>query len=78
MSAAIIGGRSDTTIGTRVRLLRETKGLARLEVQRITGVSEATIARAEVGGVVTRRTAERLAAALGVPADDLVGRDGDA
>jgi transcriptional regulator with XRE-family HTH domain len=69
---------SDTTVGTRIRMLREAKSLARLEVQRLTGVSEATIARAEVGGVVTRRTAERLAPALGVLVADLLPADGEA
>jgi transcriptional regulator with XRE-family HTH domain len=67
---------SDTTIGTRIRMLREAKGLARLEVQRLTGISEATIARAEVGGVVTRRTAERLAVVLECGADDLLPSGG--
>lgn len=59
-------------IGNRIRLLREDRGLARLAVQRLTGVSEATIARAERGGIVTRRTAERLAAALDVKPEDLM------
>jgi transcriptional regulator with XRE-family HTH domain len=63
---------SDTSIGTRIRMLREARGLVRLEVQRLSGISEATIARAEVGAVVTRRTAERLAPVLECGADDLL------
>jgi transcriptional regulator with XRE-family HTH domain len=66
---------SDAFIGYKIRVLREAKRLARLDVQRLTGISEATIARAERGGVVSRRTAERLAVVLGVPADDQLPGD---
>lgn len=59
-------------IGTKIRSLRKAKRLALLDVQRLSGVSEATIVRAERGGTVSRRTAERLAPVLGVQADDLL------
>lgn len=57
--------------GEVIRSRREALGLARIDVQRLARVSEATIARAERGGVVSRRTAERLAPVLGVSPDDL-------
>jgi hypothetical protein len=41
------------------------------------GLSWSTVYRAEVGGVVTRRTAERLAPVLGVCAEDLFGAPRD-
>jgi transcriptional regulator with XRE-family HTH domain len=63
---------SDAFIGTKLRMLREAKRLARLDLQRLTGISEATIARAERGGVVSRRTAERLAPVLECDAADLL------
>jgi transcriptional regulator with XRE-family HTH domain len=63
-------------IGEVIRELREARRLARLDVQRLSGLSEATITRAELGGTVTRRTAERLAPVLGVEPDALLPRDG--
>jgi transcriptional regulator with XRE-family HTH domain len=63
---------SESFIGTHIRMLREARRLARLDVQRLTGISEATIARAERAGVVSNRTAERLAGVLGVSPDDLL------
>ncbi len=68
----------DTISGNRLRALREEKRLARLDVQRLTGVSESTLSRAERGGILTRKTAERLAPLLGVSVDDLLGRAGGA
>jgi len=43
-----------------------------MTLRRQTGISERTLNRAEVAGVVSRRTAERLAPALGVEAEDLI------
>lgn len=58
-------------IGDLIRDLREQKRRTRLDIQRETGLSEATIIRAEKAGVVSRRTAERLASALGVSPEEL-------
>jgi transcriptional regulator with XRE-family HTH domain len=58
-------------IGERIRKLRERRKLSQVALQRLTGLSQTTIYRAEVGGVVTRRTAEKLAPALGVRAEEL-------
>jgi transcriptional regulator with XRE-family HTH domain len=63
----------NTFIGTKLRSLREAKGLARLQLQRLTGLAQCTIERAEIAGVITRRTAERLAPVLGVRPEDLFG-----
>jgi len=62
-------------VGDRVRRLGESRHLSRMVLARLSGVSWSTLYRAEVGGVVTRRTAERLAVVLGVPADDLLPGD---
>jgi len=59
-------------VGDVIRGLREAKRLARLDLQRLSGVSEATIARAELGGTITRRTAERLGRVLGVEPERLL------
>jgi len=50
--------------GDRVKKLREAGGLSQMALCRLSGVSQATLYRAEVGGVVTRATAERLSLAL--------------
>ena len=55
-----------------LRALREERQLARLRLQLLSGVSEATIARAEIGGRLSRKTAVRLAAALGCKLDELL------
>ncbi len=60
---------ANTFIGDRIRSLRGRR--TRLDIQRETGVSEATLLRAEKAGVVSRRTAERLADAFGVSPEEL-------
>lgn len=61
----------ESFIGDRIRQLREDRRLSRLDVQRETGLSEATIIRAERAGIVTTRTAQLLAPALGVRPEEL-------
>lgn len=58
-------------IGARIRRLREAKNLTGAAIQRLTGLSQATLYRVEVAGVVTPRSARLLAKVLGVPAEDL-------
>jgi transcriptional regulator with XRE-family HTH domain len=52
-------------VGDRIRRLREGKGLSQMTLRRLSGLSPTTIYRAEVGGVVTHKTASRLATVLG-------------
>ena len=61
----------DPFVGDRIRKLREERRLSRLDLQRKTGLSEATISRAERAGVVTARTSELLAEVLGVAPEEL-------
>jgi transcriptional regulator with XRE-family HTH domain len=58
-------------IGDKVRRLREARGISQMRICRLTGISERTMSRVEVAGVVTRRTAERLAPVLGVNVAEL-------
>ncbi len=58
-------------VGDRIRNLREQHRLSQVALQRLTGLSQTTIYRAEVGGVVTMRTAARLAPVLGVDPAEL-------
>lgn len=58
-------------IGDRIRKLREQKRLSQVALQRLTGLSQTTLYRAEVGGVVTARTVARLAPVLGVDPAEL-------
>jgi transcriptional regulator with XRE-family HTH domain len=62
-------------VGDRLRRLRESRHLSLMVLARHSGASWSTLYRAEVGGVMTRRTAERVAPVLGVPAADLLPRD---
>ncbi len=59
--------------GARVKQLRDAAGYSQMALARMSGLSQATIIRAELAGVVTRRTAERLAPVLGIGADELLG-----
>lgn len=59
-------------IGDRLRRLRTARRLSLMAVQRLSGVSWSTLYRCEVGGVLTRRTAERLAPVLGVEVEALL------
>lgn len=54
-----------------VRLLRESMGLSLRDVERETGVSNATLSHVERGCDTTLRTALRLAAFFGVPVEVL-------
>jgi transcriptional regulator with XRE-family HTH domain len=67
---------ADDFVGTRIRKLREAKGLSAMALQRLTGLSQATLYRAEQGGVVSPRTAEKLSEALRCRASDLLKAGG--
>lgn len=58
--------------GDRIKRLREAAGYSQMRLCRVTGISQATLYRAEVGGVVSLETARRLAVALGVSPSSLV------
>ena len=61
-------------VGDKIKRLRAERRLSQLDVQRMSGVSQSTIIRAERAGSVTERTARRLSRVLGVnPADLLPG-----
>lgn len=64
------------TPGDRIKRLRESAGYSQMRLCRVTGISQATLYRAEVGGVVTVKTAKRVAAVLGCAPEDLMPRDG--
>jgi transcriptional regulator with XRE-family HTH domain len=64
--------------GLRLRAIREGKGWSRQTLSRKSGVSEATVARAELYGQdVKLSTWDAWAAALDVPVSELVA-DGEA
>jgi transcriptional regulator with XRE-family HTH domain len=64
---------SSEFVGDRLRRLRELRRLSQMAEARRAGLSWSTVYRAEVGGVVTRRTAERLAPILGTTPEELLG-----
>jgi transcriptional regulator with XRE-family HTH domain len=63
-------------LGARIKALRERKGLNQSELARECGIAPATISRLESGDLKDVQTAiaTRLAQALGVSIDYLVGR----
>jgi transcriptional regulator with XRE-family HTH domain len=64
-------------VGERIRRLRRQKRLSQVAIQRLTGVSQSTLYRAEAGGILTPDTAAALAAVLGCSAEDLLGAAGE-
>lgn len=64
------------TFGERLRRLRAARGLTQLELGRTVGLSQRMVAYYEVqGGTPGPELLARMAEALGVSADALVGRD---
>jgi transcriptional regulator with XRE-family HTH domain len=63
------------TLGERIKTLRETRGLGQRELARLADVRQPTISQLENGqrADVTTETAKRLALALGVSVDYLIG-----
>jgi transcriptional regulator with XRE-family HTH domain len=63
------------TLGERVKTLRERQGLTQSELAQRCGIAQATISRLETGDLkdVQSSVAKRLARALGVTVDYLVG-----
>ena len=59
-------------VGDKIRMLRTELRLSRMKVVRLSGLGRETIKEAELGGVVTPRTAERLAPILGCKPEDLM------
>ncbi len=55
----------------RLRAYREGRG-TRLHVAALAGINITTLAIAELGGPITRRTAEKLAPVLGVKVEDIL------
>lgn len=64
-----------TTLGERLKRLRESKGLSQSELARRSQTKQATISRLESGRMkdVETATARRLARALGTSVDYLIG-----
>ena len=62
-------------LGTRIKTLRERKGLNQSELARASGIAPATISRLESGDLrdVQTAVARRIARALGVSVDYLIG-----
>jgi transcriptional regulator with XRE-family HTH domain len=64
----------DSTLGPRLRRLRESRGLSAAELARRIGVSRAAVAQFEGGNSVpTWATVQRIADALSVSTDALRG-----
>jgi transcriptional regulator with XRE-family HTH domain len=63
------------TMGARLKRLRDEKGISQQELARQCGVTQATISRLESGELqdMQTSTARRLARALGVSVDYLIG-----
>jgi DNA-binding transcriptional regulator YiaG len=59
-------------VGSKIRRLRESRKLSMVDVRRLVGVSETTLHRAEVGGVVTPRTAVLLGRLLEIAPEELL------
>lgn len=64
-------------VGRNVRAVREERLLSQRELAERSGVAKITIATLELGRSAhpRRRTVEKLAGALGVPVEDLIGED---
>jgi transcriptional regulator with XRE-family HTH domain len=60
-------------VGARVRQLRTERGMTMEALARAAGLTLSTVARVEKGWIKepSRRTVRKLAAALGVPAEEL-------
>lgn len=56
-----------------LRTARKNKDLSQAQLSFVSGVSRETISIAERTGHLTKRTAERLAAALDIPVESLQG-----
>ena len=63
------------TLGERLKVLREKRGLGIRELARVANVRHATLSQLERGirADVTTETAKRIARALGVSVDYLIG-----
>ena len=63
------------TLGERIKALREKRGLGIRELARVANVRHATLSQLERGirADVTTETAKRIARALGVSVDYLIG-----
>jgi transcriptional regulator with XRE-family HTH domain len=59
----------------RLREMRERRGLTQVELSRVSGISVASIVRAEHGGDVRVTNARRYAAALNCTISDLLGEN---
>jgi transcriptional regulator with XRE-family HTH domain len=61
---------------SKMRMLRESRGLSQFSLCILTRLSPGTIGTAERTGSVSKTTRQRIAAALGVPSEALFdGRD---
>jgi transcriptional regulator with XRE-family HTH domain len=76
MRISSITGGSKLSVGTRVKDLREQRGLTQLDLKNATGLSQATISRIESGEFENLRsdTLTKLADSLRVTSDYLLGR----
>lgn len=63
-------------IGTSIKTLREAQGLSVAELARRSGVGRTTLYRIESGAEPTVRTVRRIATALGLPIESMLGGTG--
>lgn len=64
-------GVSASTIGARLRRIRQRQGLSIRQIAHLAGVGKNTISRVEEGDPTTRPTLEKICAALGVTPDEV-------
>ena len=61
----------------KLRMIRKAKGMTQVELAKATNINRVTIAKYESGKVgPTLVNAEKLAQALGVPIEELIGKAG--
>lgn len=62
--------------GTRIKELREARGLTQFELSERSGIHRVTIARYEIGDIgISLENAARIADALGCTVNDLIGAE---
>ena len=60
-----------------LKVIRKAKGMTQAQLSAVSGVNRVNIAKYEIGkSVPSLKTAERLADALGVTVDELIGKAG--
>lgn len=64
-----------SNVSTRIKQLREARGMTQFELAEASGIHRVTIARYEIGDIgISLENAAKIAAALGCTVNDLIER----